>query len=477
MRKRFLFPIVSLAFAGVTIYLGYFVQRSDFQTFITAYAAFFGLYVWVAFYQQKHFSPVQTRAMLWLGIGLRVLLLFSIPNLSDDYARFLWDGHLTVAGIHPFSHTPAYFIDNQFFPPGITPELFAKLNSPGYYTVYPPVCQAVFALAIWLFPTSVLGGVFVIKLILLACEMGTIWILKQQTAPLQPITRNFSIKTTFFGGKGGVGAVRCSLLYALNPLVILEITGNCHFEGAMIFFLLAGMVAMHQGKIIKGALWWALATASKLMPVLFLPILWRWLGWRKGLVFNAVFGIACLVLFAPILVVLPNLLASLDLYFRKFQFNASVYYLVREIGLKITGWDIGALSGPLLGGVTLLGVLLIAWQTRRFSKSEFSNPEQNGTKLSGNLATALLFALFLYLSLSATVQPWYLTIPLVLSFLTPWRFMVLWSGLAALSYSHYMDGGMQENYGWIGLEYGLLWGFFFWELWRINVQRAPLISS
>ncbi|MBK6994407.1 MAG: hypothetical protein IPH31_05610 [Lewinellaceae bacterium] len=30
------------------------------------------------------------------------LLLFSIPNLSDDYVRFLWDGHLTVAGIHPF---------------------------------------------------------------------------------------------------------------------------------------------------------------------------------------------------------------------------------------------------------------------------------------------------------------------------------------------------------------------------------------
>ncbi|MBC7777776.1 MAG: hypothetical protein H7246_20245, partial [Phycisphaerae bacterium] len=101
MRNRILLPTLSLAFAGLTVFLGYFVQRSDFHTFIAAYTAFFGLYVWVVFYQQKHFSSPQTRLLLGLGIGLRVLLLFSIPNLSDDYARFLWDGHLTVAGIHP----------------------------------------------------------------------------------------------------------------------------------------------------------------------------------------------------------------------------------------------------------------------------------------------------------------------------------------------------------------------------------------
>ena len=142
---------------------------------------------------------------------------------------------------------------------------------------------------------------------------------------------------------GGVGALRCSLLYVLNPLIILEICGNCHFEGAMIFFLLAGMVAIQQGKIAKGALWWALATASKMLPIMFLPIVWRWLGWRKGLIFNAIFAVACLALFVPILVMLPNMLDSLDLYFRKFQFNASIYYLVRELGFSKIGWDIGCL--------------------------------------------------------------------------------------------------------------------------------------
>lgn len=454
MRHKFLLPIVGLAFAGMTVFIGYFVQRSDFQVFIAAYAAIFGLYIWVVFYQKSYFSKIQIRHLLWLGIGLRILLLFSIPNLSDDYARFLWDGHLTVAGIHPFAHSPAYFIENQIFPKGITPELFGKLNSPGYFTVYPTVCQAVFALAAWLFPANVMGGVFVMKLFLLVCEIGTIQLLWRHAE-----------QSSF-----------AALAYSLNPLILLEICGNGHFEGAMIFFLLAGLVALQRGKIANGALWWSLATASKMLPIMFLPIVWRWLGWRKGLVFNAIFAIGCLILFLPILAVLPNMLESLDLYFRKFQFNASIYYLVREVGFSKIGWDIGAYSGPALGVLTVLGVLIIAWRTKSFLSSELPDPE-NRDKLSGSLSTSLLFALFLYLSFSATVQPWYLTVPLVLSLLTHWRFAVVWSGLAALSYSHYQGGGMQENYGLICLEYALLWGFFFWEVRRIIVQRAPQISS
>ncbi|MBC7777230.1 MAG: hypothetical protein H7246_17490, partial [Phycisphaerae bacterium] len=352
---------------------------------------------------------------------------------------------------HPFVHTPAYFIDNHIFPPSLTPELFSKLNSANYFTVYPPVCQVVFALATWVFPTSELGGVFVMKLFLLVCEIGTIRLLLRHTE-------------------------LAALTYALNPLVILEICGNCHFEGAMIFFLLAGISALQQGKIAKGALWWALATASKLLPIMFLPIVWRWLGWRNGWAFIAIFAMGCLVLFAPVLAVLPNILESLDLYFRQFQFNASIYYLVREIGFQKIGWDIGEISGPVLGGVMVLGVLIIAWRTRSLLVSELPDPE-NRDKLSRSLSTPLLFALFLYLSLSATVQPWYLTVPLALSCLMRWRFMIVWSGLVALSYSHYLGGGKQENYGLIALEYGLLWGFLLWELSRIFVKKAAPNSS
>jgi Gpi18-like mannosyltransferase len=369
-----------------------------------------------------------------LGIALRVLLLFNVPNLSDDYARFVWDGRLTAAGYHPFLYLPSYFIENQIFPQGVTPELYARLNSPNYYTVYPPVCQALYAIAAWVSPSSIWGAVFSMKLFLLAAEIGVLFLLK---------------KVCF-------GALRPGLLYALNPLAIIELTGNCHFEGMMAFFLLAGLWAFQRNNTRQAAGFWALATATKMLPLIFLPIAWRWLGLRKGLVFCLFFGLFSLLLFAPLLAVLPNIAQSLDLYFREFQFNASIYYLVRQVGYWVIGWDVGNFSGPWLAAISSLAILVIALLVK-------SRPVPDVQ----HLAIAMLFALFAYLSLAAVVQPWYLILPLVISLLTHWRFVLWWSGLVALSYSHYENGLRAEHFPLIGLEYGLLWAGLLWETWQL----------
>ena len=79
------------------------------------------------------------------------------------------------------------------------------------------------------------------------------------------------------------------------------------------------------------------------------------------------------------------------------------------------------------------------------------------------LSHAIFFALLLQLFLSATVHPWYATVPIALGLLTRWRFPIVWSGLAALSYSHYAGGLFQENYWLIALEYSTLWLFILWE--------------
>lgn len=434
---------VSLALAGLTVFLGYFAQRADFVPFIAAYGAFFGLYLWLIFFR-KNRSEAEMRWYIGLGIALRVLLLFSIPNLSDDFYRFLWDGHLTVTGTHPFAHPPIYFAENQTFPEGIAPELFGKLNSPEYFTVYPPVCQLVFALAALV--GSVNGGVLVMKLFLLGCEIGTI---KQLAVAV--------------GSSNPQSAIRNpQLFYALNPLIILEIVGNCHFEGAMIFFLLAGLWALEQKRVKQAAVWWALATASKLLPLMFLPIVWRWLGWRKGLVFMAVFAAGCLVLFAPLLSVLPNIFSSLDLYFRQFQFNASFYHLLRAVGFWMKGYDIGETLGPMLGMATVAGIFFIAWKCK---PHRFSKP------MRFDLADYLLLALMLQLSLSATVHPWYAAVPFAIGLLTRWHFPIVWSGLVALSYSHYAGGLFQENYWLIALEYSVLWLFIFREYSQFRIPN------
>jgi hypothetical protein len=427
--------LFSLVFGALAGWLAYCADRHYFQYFMAVYGVFFGLYVWVCFFQQQ----IDARHLLVLGILLRVLLLFSFPNLSDDCWRFLWDGRLSVSGYHPFLHPPNYFIENGITPPGITSEVYGQLNSPRYFTVYPTICQGVFAVAAWVSPTNAWVGVWVMKLFLFICELGTIGLLMSVVQPAH--------------GRSATPAV----LYALNPLILLEIMGNAHFEGVMIFFLLGGILLMRRGMTATSGVYWALATASKMLPLLFLPIVWRWLGWRKGLVFFGVFVLCSIVLFLPLLAVLPNIVQSLDLYFREFQFNASFYYLIRAVGYSYIGWDIGERSGPLLGLVTLSGIVMMALFTQRLYEAS-----------QARLASVLLFAILLYLSLSAVVQPWYVCVPFVLSLLTRWRFALVWTGLAALSYSHFDGFGRQEHFGLIALEYTVLWCFFGWEVWLFN---------
>ncbi len=425
---------VSAACCGLTVFLGYYVQRTEFAVLLAAYSLFFGLYLAVAFWQKK-LTDGEIKWFTALGIGLRFLLLFNLPNFSDDFYRFVWDGHLTVAGIHPFAHPPAWFMSQPVQVPGITTTLFAQLNSPDYFTVYPPMCQAIFALAVWVAPASLWGQVVVMKLFLFAGELGTLWLL----------------------GRFDSGQKNKQLRYALNPLILFEIVGNCHFEGLMIFFLLAGWQMLQRIRLPAAAGLWGLATATKLLPPLFLPLVWRWLGQRRGWQFQLLFAGACGLLFLPLLdsQVLLNLLNSLDLYFRRFEFNASLYYLARALGQWWTGFYQVEIIGPALGLVTLVGTL---WLTRQTQKA--------GHPPSGRLSLpeAMLWAVFLYLSCATTVHPWYATVPLVLCLLTDWRFPILWSGLIMLSYSHYTGGGSAEKFWLIGLEYGLLWLFIIREI-------------
>jgi len=415
--KQISFALLSV----LTIFLGYYADRTDFIPFILAFLAAFLLYGWLAF----GYHNISLRHLLWLGVALRLLLLLSIPQMSDDVFRFLWDGRLTVAGYHPFLHIPRYFIDSHTEIPGITPDLFLRLNSPDYFTVYPPVCQAVFAAAGFVSPVEVLPAVVVIKLFMLIFEGYTVWLLWKNR------------------GKFGLPE-NAAVMYALNPLVILEFSGNLHFEGAMICFLLAGFIALQKDKIVPGAICWALATATKLLPLMLLPAVWKWLGLQKGARFVLFFGLITAVLFSPLLAVLPNLLESLDLYFRQFQFNASFYYVIRVLGLWLKGWDIGEYSGPALGLLTLAGVIWLALRVRTGDSAPA-------------LARTLLFSFFLYLSMAAVVQPWYVAVPMVFSLFTRYRFLILWSGLAALSYSHYNGGQFQEHYWLIALEYVFVW--------------------
>ncbi len=437
--------MAALLMVGLIWWVGYRADRSDFAPLIGAFTGLWVAYVVLMALGRRGELPYSR--LVGLGVLLRVLLLFSLPTLSDDVYRFLWDGHLLARGIHPFAFTPQQVLQQGLVTGEFALDLFERLNSPQYYTVYPPVCQGVFALAALGFPGDMVGGIWMMKLFLLVMEVVALWSLWR--LPAGP---------------------KAAALYALNPLVLVEVMGNAHFEGAAVAFLLVGWLLLCRRQWLSGALFWALAIATKLLPLLFLPALWLHLNGRARWKFLGGVALFCAALFAPLADVeaLGNLFSGLRLYFQQFTFNAGIYYALKGL-LKAAGQEAflqARLLGPSLGFLTMLGAWAIALY-RSKSPSVLSVEER------------LVLTVALYLLLSATVHPWYVIVPFGLSQVSDagrqWRFPLVWSAVIALSYSHYADGRFQEKYLCIALEYAAVGAALGWDMYcRRFSPKAPL---
>ena len=160
-------------------WLAYFLDRSHFKELISCFTILF-----VAYYFYTNMSNVKLSTFLALGIFFRLLFLFSIPSLSDDYFRFLWDGHILSAGINPFDFKPSDVILE--FPNKDL--LFTGMNSPAYYTIYPPLAQSFGAFAVSVFPKSIFGAVVLLRLPIFLAEMGTIYLIPKLLSQVLTLT-------------------------------------------------------------------------------------------------------------------------------------------------------------------------------------------------------------------------------------------------------------------------------------------------
>ena len=433
LRQIFIFPLLSATLLLATYLLGYTIGQSDFTQLICYYTVFFILYISIF-----HFSKSVKTIWYFVGLGilLRLLLLFSFPNLSDDIYRFIWDGRLINNGINPFNQLPGYFLETGNEVSGITIDLFEKLNSPNYYTIYPPVNQAIFSLACWVSPNSYYGAALVMKGFMFLFECGSIFLIVK-------LLRHFNLP------------LKNVLIYALNPLIILEITGNLHFEGAMIFFLLLAIWLLVKEKINLSAIAFALSIVSKLLPLMFLPFLIKRLGWKKSIRYFLILGITLLICFSPLLNVtfINNFANSLDLYFQKFEFNASIYYILRWLGHQVRGFNMIQTIGPSLALIVLGAISYKAYQEKKVDYE--------------TMFLSFLFAISVYLFLATTIHPWYVAMPLMLCIFTRFRFPIVWSGLIVLSYVNYSYAEYVENFWMVGLEYLIVFIVIGFELGKI----------
>uniref|UniRef100_UPI00404B7C26 hypothetical protein n=1 Tax=Fulvivirga sp. TaxID=1931237 RepID=UPI00404B7C26 len=433
-----LWPVVALS-AILYFYFAYFLERTQTFDISIVYAALFGLYLWTI---NKEWKAKDLQILIYSAIAFRVLLLVSFPNLSDDIYRFVWDGKLIDAGVNPFAYLPSHYMENNVSVDGLTAELYSKLNSPNYFTIYPPFAQFLFWMAVA--PTnSILISAGIIRLFIITAEVGTILIGVK-------LLRQWKLPETNI------------LIYALNPLIILELTGNLHFEAFMIFFLVAAMYFFMQSRMLNTAGFLALSVAAKLLPLMLLPALLKKMKVKKALILYALTGLFIIILFTPFLnsEFIKGMRESVGLYFQKFEFNASIYYLVREYGYWDRGYNIIETAGKDLALSSLLGILIISIFYPR--------------KLS--IAYPWLLVLTFYLLMSTTVHPWYISSLVILSIFTKYRYAVLWSFLIFFTYAGYTANGFQEQLWITVVEYVAVIGFMVYEIfgkykWNLNYEN------
>src|SRR5690606_21126201 len=110
---------------------------------------------------------------------------------------------------------------------------------------------------------------------------------------------------------------------------------------------------LHTKKWLMAAFVLALSISVKLIPLIFLPLFYQWftkdsfINKERNLfkkitklsTFYVVVGITFLLLFLPFYFsgFINNYTKTIGLWFHQFEFNASLYYIAREIGYLFRG--------------------------------------------------------------------------------------------------------------------------------------------
>ena len=433
--QRLTLAISSILFILSLFIVNYTADRTEFTLIVSFYSLAFIAYLIL----YRHRDNFNFRIFIIIAIAAQLVSLWNMPNLSIDFYRFIWDGEITTMGINPFDFKPnelillSNFSENTYLN-----EIYNEIGplSQRNYSCYPPVNQSYFIIAS-LFSDNLAVNTFFLKLLVVLTELlGAVYLIK--------ILKNLGIKTS-----------RIWLLY-LNPLWIIECTGNTHFEGVMISFFFIALYFLLQQKIIIGSLFFAIAVQIKLIPLILLPFFFRYFGFWKSVKFYSI-TIATVIAFGFIELDssnIENFGSSLQLYFKAFEFNSFVFYHYLQFGFWDTGYNMTKVYGPRLSYIAILLIFSIALIGDNFNWKK--------------LFQRITIGFFIYLLLSSTMHPWYILPLLAFTLFTNYSFPVLWSYLIFFSYILYVygDSSVIQVRMVSNIEYGLVIGLFIYELWK-----------
>jgi hypothetical protein len=184
-----------------------------------------------------------------------------------------------------------------------------------------------------------------------------------------------------------------SLLYWLNPLVIMQTFSGAHMDALLVPPLLAALWAARTARPALAGAALGLAAGIKLWPLALAPILFRCFAARPRAL--AISGAATAVVaaasLAPLLASAGHGNSGLSAYAADWARNAFVFAALEQ-GIGTLGADPGALARAIAAG--LVGAVALALALKPDSGAAFAP------------ARALTFVMVL-LVLSPTAYPWY----------------------------------------------------------------------
>jgi hypothetical protein len=369
------------------------------------------------------------------ALGLTLTLLPALP--SDDIFSYILYGRISALHhANPLITTPASFPHDPF----LTLVYWQNTRS-----VYGPV-WLLLSSGVSLLAEALGGGLAVyvalFKLLGLATHLANtalIWLILGRLTPRRRLAG--------------------TLLYAWNPLCLLEFCASGHNDALMLLFLLLGVYAFVRQQEALGLIAIGLSIATKIVPIALIPFYllycarrlraegadWRGLavglGWRIGLV-----ALAALALVAPFWAgsqTLGALLFSPPAQQLDNSLLESVSWPLRWLAQGALGMSLGQARAVVETTLKLLALLafglLWLWEMRR-------------TRTLEGTLSAWGWALVWYaLIASGWFWPWYVTWAVAVAAVAPWGRLHVVAQLLA--------GGALTLYGFLPLQAAGVYGF------------------
>jgi alpha-1,6-mannosyltransferase len=272
------------------------------------------------------------------------------PGLDDDIHRYVWDGRLQRLGYNPYLIVPS---DPAFS--GLHTAVTRTLNNPHVPTPYPAGAELFFRAV-----TAMSESMFALKVAFVFCDLAIVFVL------LDILRRS----------QQGMHWV---LAYAWHPLLATEVAGSGHIDIVGTLLLLASFAALGRRWRAVAAVTFGLAVAVKLLPIVLLPLYWRRVRIRDGILAVIAVGLP----YIPFLNGGPFPIGSLSTYVQNFRFNDPVFATLER-----------AADPRLVAALAVLVGFLIAILLR--TRSQTLSPDSFAWPMAGSLLCA------------PAIYPWYL---------------------------------------------------------------------